>query len=117
MVQEARFDEIGRSARSHVTRIVEFVINSRRVANMTDAEELESLDVWLIDIGQSMRELSAAVQQFYEKLSRKPELTDEDLSRHAAGDLREAGTAPFNPAPLLLWSSRYSSLSPGDRAT
>jgi len=40
------------------------------VAGMTDAEELEFLGLWLIDIGKSMRDLSAAVQQCYERLFR-----------------------------------------------
>jgi hypothetical protein len=46
------------------------------VVEMTDVEELEFLDLWLTGISQSMRDLSAAVQQFYEKLRREAELTD-----------------------------------------
>jgi hypothetical protein len=74
------------------------------------------LGVWLLDLGNCMRELSAAVQQFYENQRRKPELTDEDLSGRRAGDRKEAGTAPFSPDPLLLWSSRYFGVSLGERA-
>jgi hypothetical protein len=62
---------------------------------MTDVEELEFLGVWMIDIGQSMRDLSAALQQCYEKLRREAKLADEDLSDGKAADLRKAGSAPF----------------------
>jgi hypothetical protein len=59
----------------------------RSVAGMTDVEELEFLDLWLIDIGQSMRDLSTAVQQFYEKLHREAELTDRRICRVAGQEI------------------------------
>jgi hypothetical protein len=48
---------------------------------MTDAEELKFVGLCLIDIGQSMRDLSAAFQQFCEKLRREAELAHDHLRR------------------------------------
>ena len=58
---------------------------------MTDAEELKFVGLCLIDIGQSMRDLSAAFQQFCEKLRREAELAHDHSEGHEAGDLREPG--------------------------
>jgi hypothetical protein len=69
---------------------------------MTNAEELKFVGLWLIDIGQSMHDLSAAFQQFCEKLRRETELTHDDSAGYEAGDLREAGSAPCSPDPLVL---------------
>jgi hypothetical protein len=69
---------------------------------MTDAEELKFVGLWLIDIGQSMRDLSAAFQQFCEKLRRQAELTHVHSAGCEAGDLREAGSAPCSPDSLVL---------------
>jgi hypothetical protein len=69
---------------------------------MTNAEELEFLGLWLIDIGHSMRDLSADVQQFCERLRRETELADDDSLDRESGNLSEAVSAPFSPDPLLL---------------
>ena len=69
---------------------------------MTDAEELNFVGLWLIDIGQSMRDLSAAFQQFCEKLRRETELAHDHSAGCEAGDLLEAGNAPCSADPLVL---------------
>jgi hypothetical protein len=69
---------------------------------MTDAEELKFVGLWLIDIGQSMRDLSAAFQQFCEKPRRETELAHDHSAGCAAGDLRKAESAPCSPDPLVL---------------
>jgi hypothetical protein len=38
---------------------------------MTDADKLEFLDHWMIDLGQVVRELHTAIQRLYERLSRE----------------------------------------------
>ena len=69
---------------------------------MTDAEELNFVGLWLIDIGQSMRDLSAAFQQFCEKLPRETELAHDHSADCAAVDLLEAGSAPCSPGRSRL---------------
>jgi hypothetical protein len=38
---------------------------------MTDAEKLNFLDRWLNDVGQTMRELSAAIERLYDRVNRE----------------------------------------------
>jgi hypothetical protein len=38
---------------------------------MTDAETLNFLDHWLTDVGQTMRELSAAIERLYDRINRE----------------------------------------------
>jgi hypothetical protein len=38
---------------------------------MTDVEKLNFLNHWLTDVGQTMRELSAAVERLYDRVKRE----------------------------------------------
>jgi hypothetical protein len=38
---------------------------------MTDTEKLNFLDYWLTDVGQTMRELSAAIGRLYDRVDRE----------------------------------------------
>jgi hypothetical protein len=38
---------------------------------MTDAEKLDFLDHWLTDVGQTMRELSSAIERLYDRVDRE----------------------------------------------
>jgi uncharacterized protein YoxC len=42
-----------------------------RCDGMTDAETLNFLDHWLTDVGQTMRELSAAIERLYDRVNRE----------------------------------------------
>ena len=69
---------------------------------MTDAEELKFVGLWLIDIGQSMRDLSAALQQFCDQLRRETELAHDHrrVARLEISGKPEARLA--SPEPFIL---------------
>jgi hypothetical protein len=43
---------------------------------MTDAEKLNFLDHWLTDVGQTMRELSGAIERLYDRVNRETGASD-----------------------------------------
>jgi hypothetical protein len=43
---------------------------------MTDAEKLNFLDHWLNDVGQTMRELSGAIERLYDRVNRETGASD-----------------------------------------
>jgi hypothetical protein len=43
---------------------------------MTDAEKLNFLDHWLIDVGQTMRELSADIERLHDRVNRETDACD-----------------------------------------
>jgi hypothetical protein len=43
---------------------------------MTDAEKLNFLDHWLTDVGQTMRELSAAIERLYDRVNQQASACD-----------------------------------------
>ena len=44
---------------------------------MTEAEKLEFLNDWLTDIGQTVRELRAAIQRLYDRVNRETDASDD----------------------------------------
>jgi hypothetical protein len=57
---------------------------------MTDAEKLNFLDHWLTDVGQTMRELSAAIERLYDKVNQETgaceSLKDTYIQRYLRSD-------------------------------
>jgi uncharacterized protein YoxC len=49
---------------------------------MTDAETLNFLDHWLTDVGQTMRELSAAIERLYDRVNREAGARDSSKDTH-----------------------------------
>ena len=49
---------------------------------MTDAEKLNFLDHWLTDLGQTMRELSAAIERLYDRVNRETGVCDTSKNTH-----------------------------------
>jgi len=49
---------------------------------MTDAEKLNFLDHWLTDVGQTMRELSAAIERLYDRVNRETGACDSAEDTH-----------------------------------
>jgi hypothetical protein len=43
---------------------------------MNDAEKLNFLDDWLTDVGQTMRELSGAIERLYDRVNRETGASD-----------------------------------------
>jgi len=49
---------------------------------MTDAEKLSFLDHWLADVGQTMRELSAAIERLYDRVNQQAGACDGSKDSH-----------------------------------
>ena len=68
---------------------------------MTDAEKLNFLDHWLTDVGQTMRELSGAIERLYDRVNRET----------GASDSLTGASDSLKDTPVTIISNPASSIS------
>jgi len=68
--------------RDYRRRLRFLVIDQPPGDGMTDAEKLSFLDHWLTDVGQTMRELSTAIERLYDRVNRETGAWDSSEDTH-----------------------------------